>query len=548
MKLRTVHVTNTLLAGLAAFELVPFLLRLRDPDFSEQYREPLIVIVVVLALGAAFFLRTQRRTRHLLSRQEQLRQERRALNTHAMVSLTDTNARLTSVNEKLLEATGYAEEELLGQHVSILYFEDDIPKMRSLKATIDAGRAWQGESRLRRKDGSALWTGLTIIRGVNDAGQHCGSISVRTDITGVKEAQAQQAIVQALDHLSEEIYLVDSRTGGFTYVNKAAARRTGWRDGAHAGRTFEAVDPQLSTGAFAEALDLVTSGAKPMIALQAISGGHPYEITVSRMQRDTDDNEVMVVMRDITAQVEGERIRNEFISTVSHELRTPLTSIKGSVGLILSGAAGEVPDRARGMIEIAQRNSERLLNIINDLLDIEKIAAGKMDFDMAQADLSRLIDEAIEVNQPFASRFDVRVERQGRDTAEAWFDFNRSLQVMTNLLSNAAKFSPPGGKICVRLDESSLGYRISVQDFGRGIPQDALPTIFEKFVQVAEAQSDAVRSTGLGLAITKAIVDQQGGRITAESVEGEGTTFHIDFLDHAPGGAVSELPALAEAS
>ena len=168
--------------------------------------------------------------------------------------------------------------------------------------------------------------------------------------------------------------------------------------------------------------------------------------------------------------------------------------------------------------------------IINDILDIEKIAAGQMEFDLQAQPLVDVIEEAIAANEQFANRFDVTVETHDLDAkAVASYDFGRTLQVLTNLLSNAAKFSPPGGTINVLMERKSGRIRVSVQDFGPGIPRESQKRIFERFAQVAKATNSAVASTGLGLHISRAIMEQQQGTIGLDSEEGVGSTFYIEF-------------------
>ena len=218
---------------------------------------------------------------------------------------------------------------------------------------------------------------------------------------------------------------------------------------------------------------------------------------------------------------------NEFISTVSHELRTPMTSIKGALGLVLASSNADLSEQTRKILDIAHRNADRLINIINDLLDVERIEAGKMSFDLQVCDLTQVIDEAIAGNEAFAQRFGVTVHCEGEPHAFARVDFERTLQILNNLISNAAKHSNPGGKVLVRLGQDETSVTMSVQDFGRGIPVDFQDRIFEKFARNGSSESNGVRSTGLGLSIVKAMVEQQSGTITFDSEVGLGTTFCV---------------------
>ncbi|MBT7138072.1 MAG: PAS domain-containing protein [Rhodospirillaceae bacterium] len=229
---------------------------------------------------------------------------------------------------------------------------------------------------------------------------------------------------------------------------------------------------------------------------------------------------------DITKHKVAERLKNEFISTVSHELRTPLTSIKGSLGLIKSGTVGELPAEFLSMLNIAYDNSDRLVLLINDILDMEKIEAGKMLFQMKPTDISSLLEEAIEANKGFGDEHGISFVHLG--TANQFLvdaDKDRLMQVLSNLMSNAAKFSPPGGRVELAAVRDNGIIRIAVKDNGPGIPEEFRDTIFEKFSQADSSDTRQKGGTGLGLSITKAIVEEHGGTIDFHSEAGVGCTF-----------------------
>jgi PAS domain S-box-containing protein len=233
---------------------------------------------------------------------------------------------------------------------------------------------------------------------------------------------------------------------------------------------------------------------------------------------------------DITERKRSEQMKNDFISTVSHELRTPLTSIRGSLGLVAAGAAGEIPSKAAGLIKIAHSNSERLVRLINDILDIEKIESGRMPFDPRVMVLRPLLEQAIESSGNYLAERNVSVHLDDQAPgALAAVDPDRLHQVMLNLLSNAIKFSPQDGRVIVRLARQESMIRISVIDQGSGIPPAFQSRIFGKFEQADSSDSRQKGGTGLGLSIVKAIVDKLGGVVSFDTGTEIGTSFHVDI-------------------
>ena len=240
------------------------------------------------------------------------------------------------------------------------------------------------------------------------------------------------------------------------------------------------------------------------------------------------------MMADVTERHQMERLKNEFISTVSHELRTPLTSIRGSLGLLAGGALGPLPEKASSMVKIAHQNSERLVRIINDILDIEKIEAGKLELHAAALPLRDLLGQALEVNQSYADKYQVRLVLEPvPEGAAVLADPDRLMQVMANLLSNAAKFSQPDSTVNIRASDQGVRMRIEVEDHGEGIPEEFRSRIFDKFAQADGSSSRRFEGTGLGLSITRQLLEAMGGSIGFQSMVGRGTTFYIE-LPRAP--------------
>jgi PAS domain S-box-containing protein len=250
------------------------------------------------------------------------------------------------------------------------------------------------------------------------------------------------------------------------------------------------------------------------------------EYTCTPLVEDVISRGVVILFRDVTERRAVERMKDEFVSIVSHELRTPLTSIKGSLGLIASGMLGDVPERGRRMLDIAISNSERLVHLINDILDIEKLDSGGVIMNLKPCNAADLMTQAVETIRPLAMESGVTVAVTPM-WAQLSVDPDRIQQALTNLLSNAIKFSDWGGRVWVSAERRDGELQVEVRDQGRGIPPHHLETIFERFQQVDASDSREKGGTGLGLSICRSIVKKHRGRIWAMSVLGKGSTFYF---------------------
>jgi signal transduction histidine kinase len=236
---------------------------------------------------------------------------------------------------------------------------------------------------------------------------------------------------------------------------------------------------------------------------------------------------VVVAFRDTTERRALDRMKDEFISTVSHELRTPLTSLRAALGLVSGGALEKKPEKKQQMLNVAVGNTDRLIRLVNDFLDIERISSGNAELHSTTVSAKYLFDRATSLQQAAAEKSDIQFDIQPNDV-QVYADPDRILQALTNLISNAIKYSPAGGTIYLtakQTDENEA--RFVVHDQGRGIPQDKLETVFERFRQVDASDSREMGGTGLGLAICRSIIQQHGGRIWASSPPGHGAFFHF---------------------
>lgn len=240
------------------------------------------------------------------------------------------------------------------------------------------------------------------------------------------------------------------------------------------------------------------------------------------------------IVRDITERKQAERMKDEFVSTVSHELRTPLTSILGSLGLIAGEVGGPLAPQVRQLVDIARSNSERLVRLINDILDMEKIKSGMMQFEFRVQPILPLVKKAIEDNLGYADQHQVGIELiSAADDSQARVDDDRLIQIITNFLSNAAKFSPAGGVVKLALTRENESLRIAVSNQGTPISEEFRQRIFQKFSQADSSDTRQKGGTGLGLAISKSLVESMGGGIGFSSTELE-TCFWITLPEAKP--------------
>ncbi len=253
------------------------------------------------------------------------------------------------------------------------------------------------------------------------------------------------------------------------------------------------------------------------------------EVAISRFGQD-NERRYIAAIRDITHRKRAERMKSEFVSTVSHELRTPLTSIGGSLALLAGGAVGELHQQAARLVAIAHSNCERLIRLINDLLDIEKIESGKMTFDMRKVTLSAMIHRTTNANRQFARDRDVDIEVGLPPWPQCVIgDPDRLEQVLTNLVSNAIKYSPKGGTVYVTTTQRGGKVRIEVHDRGSGVPEDFRERIFSKFAMADGSDARVRGGTGLGLAIVREIVTRHGGSTGFGDRDGGGSTFWFEL-------------------
>lgn len=440
---------------------------------------------------------------------------------------------------------GYTFAEVNGKNINILmpepYHSNHDGYLSNYRTTgekkiIGTGREVVG----LRKDGSTFPMELAVSS--LKIGEVVRFVGIVRDITERKAFEQKiidekRQLAAVFDNVVDGIITISER-GTIESFNPAANKVFGYSDEEVIGQNVNMLMPEPYHSAHDGYLDShLRTGEKRVIGIgREVTGQRkdgttfPMELAVSEVVIDNVRHFVGIT-RDITERKQAEQMQKEFVSTVSHELRTPLTSIRGSLGLILGGVTGELPEKAEALLTIANNNSERLILLINDILDMEKLSAGKMQFDYTEVNLTTLVEHSLDANKGYGDQLNISFLFKDESTTEIMVrvDEKRMEQVMSNLLSNAAKYSPTNDSVMVSVQRHDESARITVHDNGKGIPDEFKSRIFNKFSQADSSDTRQKGGTGLGLNITKEIVEQHGGSIGFESNEGRGTTFFVDL-------------------
>ena len=456
---------------------------------------------------------------------------------HEGIGVLDAGLRVVFSNPRLAAMLGYPLEEMIGLEMGSVIFPEDAPSLTPIAARGLRGQTEQTEIRLRRKDGSTQWAIIATAPFPGEDGVIGGVAGFFTDITDRKHTErtlqeSETRLRSYFEYVPVGILLV-SRDGLVVNVNPALCSITGYeRDELLGGGLSVLLGPDhpARIEEIRVLVGALLSGEMPSFELEqpflTKDGRRIWlDVTVSLMRDELGEPlEVVAVVQDITSRKDAERVKDEFVSVTSHELRTPLTSIRGALGLLTGGVVGDLPDSAQRMLDIAVQSTDRLIRLINDILDLERLSSGKLSLALEACEAAGLISRAVEEIRGAADEVEVEV-RAGSVDGRVWADPDRIIQTLTNLVGNAIKFSPRSTTVEVSAQLEGDHVRFAVEDHGQGIPADQLETVFERFQQVDASDSRAKGGTGLGLAICRTIVEQHGGRIWAESVLGAGTTF-----------------------
>jgi PAS domain S-box-containing protein len=469
-------------------------------------------------------------------------------NSLGFVFTSSMEGRLTSLNAFTAETLGYRAEALVGRSVTELMDPSGAAEFQECLRILHTQEEWQGALPLRRSDGVYRRIAFRSRR-VQLNGEQPFVLNHGMDVT--EQHETEEALHLAthqreliLESVGDGIYGIDL-DGKLTFINEAGARTLGYAPAELTGTDIH----ELTHHSHADGTPYSKSTSPILQALRRSESFRmrdevfwrkdgtaiPVEYSANPLIEDGQTSGMVVAFHDVSERRRLERMKDEFISTVSHELRTPLTSMRASLGLIASGTLDKRPEKQRQMIEVAIGNSDRLIRLVNDILDFDSVEKGRLPLHRRPVEAIDLMRRAADVAHTAASNARISFKIQ-TSTAVVFADEDRALQVLNELVSNAIKFSgrdttikmaaQPAPSTTADSGSARLGeVCFIVEDQGRGIAPDKLERIFDRFQQGDSTDSRALGGTGLGLALCRSIVEQHGGRIWAESTPGQGSRF-----------------------
>jgi PAS domain S-box-containing protein len=429
---------------------------------------------------------------------------------------------------------GWSPEQLRARPFTSLVHPDDLQDTLSFTEQLNSTGIAPANftNRYRHKNGD--WVPLSWVAAKSNGVFYMTA----TDMTEYEATQSHlQQLVNASRHLasvvetSDDAILTKTIDGTITSWNQGAEKIFGFTEAEAMGQPITIIFPPDRISEEREVMDKLRRGERidHFETVRMRKDRSFVEVSASISPLHNDDGEVMgasKILRDITEKNRLQRLKNEFVSTVSHELRTPLTSIRGSLGLIAAGITGVLEPETQEYVDIALSNTNRLVRLINDILDIEGMTSGQMNFQLKSVSLHKAVSDALGANRGIASSHGVGLELATDVPAgEILVDEDRLAQVFANLISNAAKFSPGGRPVSLSVRTEGDGVRIGVRDHGPGIPESFKRHIFNRFAQADGSSTRKQGGSGLGLAITKAIISRLGGSISFVDAPGGGTEF-----------------------
>jgi PAS domain S-box-containing protein len=474
-----------------------------------------------------------------------------------MIIATDSEGIVLVFNPEAERQLGYSADEVVGKQTPLLWLDQDELGARSTEMSKEMGAIMEPDFTMLthkavredtsrqewtcvRRDGERFTANLSITPLRDTQNDVTGFLVVAEDITLRKHEQdtlkAQEELFRSsMEHAPGGMAFVDIG-GKFLKVNETLCEMLGYTadqlQGKHQDSVTEPEDIEMDLENVRQLLSGRIQAYKTEKRMLKEDGSPVQVMLAMSMMRNPDGTPGYFVAQyqDITDRKEIDKLKSDLVSMVSHELRTPVTSIRGAVGLLSSLAAKDLSPRAKQLIEIANKNCDRLTTLINDVLDIDKMAHGQMRFDMKEEDIAALLQEAIEAHRGYSERVGIGVVMEPVATnLMVNVDAARLIQVMFNLLSNATKHSPEGGQIRVGAGRSGDKIRIWVKDQGPGVEEEFVKRLFEKYTQGNQADMRGAASSGLGLHISKQIIEHMGGSIGLDTKIGVGSTFWVEL-------------------
>ena len=477
------------------------------------------------------------------------------------ISALDERSNALYVSPAIVELLGYSLDEWRENprlFEEILHPVDSERVFRAVEVSKEHGNPYDAEYRLTRKDGSVVWVQDRAVTVLDARGRRLHWQGFLVDVTARKQAEARyRTLVEQLPLITyvDSPYSADESA---SYISPQIEPILGYSlsqwhsdpsffvDHLHPQDRDRVRDAQRLARENGEPLEIeyrIISDSGRVIWLQDSyttvrdEAGRPwyaqgFAVDITGRKEAERDREALLTQ----TQAQNERLRkldrmkDEFIALVSHELRTPLTSIRGYLELLVDDPETlRLPDLQRDWLQVIDRNAERLLRLVEDLLLTAQANAGALALEKDDLDLAAVVEQAVQAGAPVAAARGISLTSSVETAPFVNGDRMRIGQVIDNLVSNALKFTPEGGRVEVRASAKRGIARIEVCDTGMGIPEGEQEQLFERFFRTARAQDEAIPGVGLGLSITKAIVEAHGGRISVRSVEGKGTTFRIDL-------------------
>lgn len=483
----------------------------------------------------------------------------------AAIIITDSDGTIIWANQDYSELTGYSLIEVFGHQITILKRgQKDSSFYREIWTDIGSGKIWSGQVVNQRKDGSRYLEAVEIRPVISDDGSITHILIIKKDITEHKAAKkplmsktqkrtieddltepmAQLTeIAKALDHARSQMsamldaandgMMLLSPEGKILRINESFSRMFSVNETEVLDRPYsdhaEHWETVFGNDSIVELLldESDCDKSEERTFMQEWPVRRELQVYSSSV-RDTEDDYLgkLVVFRDITPEREAERLKSEFVSLVTHEFRTPLTSIKGYAEMMLDGDTGELTDEQREFLETVCRNADYLSELVDELLEVSRIEAGAMRLDIREFDISATIEKVVDQMRPQIERKEQELSIDvPQDVPKVEADERRTSQIILNLVSNAHKYTPSDGNITISAAAERDHVRVDIADNGIGLTEDERDQIFSKFFRADNPETAKERGTGLGLWITRSLVEMQGGEISVQSRPGEGSTF-----------------------